>query len=95
LRWLSELICDRSLTTTWSAVEQRWLLTENVKDFQPIMLRALQAGGAITGLLFTSGRAFPRSRRNPGPLIQAINAWLIGGPPGPPVKEDWLRGPDS
>jgi hypothetical protein len=76
----------------WSAAQHRWLLTENVKDFRPIMLRALQAGGAITGLLFTSSRAFPRSRRNPGPLIQAIHAWLTSGPPVPPLKEDWLRG---
>ncbi len=28
----------------WASAEQRWLLTENVKDFRPIMLRALQAG---------------------------------------------------
>lgn len=58
----------------WSAAEKRWLLTENVKDFRPIMLRALQAGGTMTGLLFTSNRALPRSRRNPGPLIQALHA---------------------
>jgi len=79
----------------WSAAQQRWLLTENVKDFRPIMLEALQAGSAMTGLLFTSSRAFPRSRRNAGPLIQALNAWLASGPPAPPLKEDWLRGPDS
>ncbi|MGD0688065.1 MAG: DUF5615 family PIN-like protein [Streptosporangiaceae bacterium] len=79
----------------WSAAQQRWLLTENVKDFRPIMLEALQAGSTMTGLLFTSSRAFPRSRRNPGPLIQALHAWLIGGPPAPPLKEDWLRSPDG
>src|SRR5215467_10740372 len=55
---------------TWAAVERCWLLTENVKDFRPIMLRALQAGGGTTGLLFTSSRTFPRSGRNPGPLIE-------------------------
>jgi Domain of unknown function (DUF5615) len=96
---VAERVDLRSITDddlfAWSAVEQRWLFTENVKDFRPIMLRALQAGGAISGLLFTSSRAFPRSRRNPVPLIQALHAWLIGGPPGAPLKEDWLRGPDS
>jgi Domain of unknown function (DUF5615) len=96
---VAERVDLRSMTDddlfAWSAAENRWLLTENVKDFRPIMLRALQAGGAITGLLFTSSRAFPCSRRNPGPLIQAIDAWLTGGPPGPPLKEDWLHGPDS
>jgi hypothetical protein len=79
----------------WSAANHRWLLTENVKDFRPIMLRALQAGGTTTGLLFTSSRAFPRSRKNPGPLIHALHAWLLAGPPAPPLTEDWLLGPES
>jgi predicted nuclease of predicted toxin-antitoxin system len=74
----------------WASAERRWLLTENVKDFRPIMLRALQAGLPGCGLLFTSSRAFPRSRKNPGPLIRAIDAWLNAGPPPPPVTESWL-----
>src|SRR5690349_2939538 len=73
---------------TWAVAQQCWLLTENVKDFRPIMLQALQAGGGTTGLLFTSSRTFPRSRRNPGPLIEAITAWLAKGPPAPPLIED-------
>jgi len=76
----------------WSTSGRRWLLTENVKDFRPIMLRALQAGGTTTGLLFTSSRAFPRSRKTPGPLIHALHAWLLAGPPAPPLTEDWLLG---
>lgn len=79
----------------WSAAEARWLLTENVKDFRPILLRALQTGGAVTGLLFTSSRAFPRSRQNPGPLIEALHSWLKTGPPAPPVFEDWLLSGES
>ncbi|WP_239405807.1 DUF5615 family PIN-like protein [Frankia sp. Cj3] len=74
----------------WAAAERCWLLTENVKDFRPIMLRTLQAGGAAAGLLFASSRTFPRSRQNPGPLIEAIHAWLAKGPPAPPLIEDWL-----
>lgn len=74
----------------WASAEQRWLLTENVKDFRPIMLRALQAGPPGCGLLFTSSRAFPRSRKNPGLLIRALHAWLTNGPPAPPVTEWWL-----
>jgi NADPH-dependent ferric siderophore reductase len=77
----------------WSDAQHAWLLTENVKDFRPIMLRALQAGGTPAGLLFTSGRAFPRSRKNPGPLTQALHAWLAAGPPAPPITEAWLPGP--
>ena len=74
----------------WASADTRWLLTENVKDFRPIMLRALQAGQPGCGLLFTSSRAFPRSRKNPGPLINALHAWLTAGPPAPPVTESWL-----
>ena len=72
--------------------EMRWLLTENVKDFRPIMLRALQAGSPDCGLLFTGSRVFPRSRKNPGPLIRALHAWLTAEPPAPPVTESWLPG---
>lgn len=78
----------------WSAADHRWLVTENVKDFRPIMLRALQAGGTTAGLLFTSSRTFPRTRKNPGPLIEALNAWLQTGPPAPPLTEGWLLDPE-
>ena len=74
----------------FAAAEGRWLLTENVKDFQPILQQALHAGPPTAGLLFTSSRAFPRSRKNPGPLIHAVHAWLRAGPPEPPITEDWL-----
>jgi hypothetical protein len=77
----------------WAAGQRRWLVTENVKDFRPILLQALQAGTPILGLVFTASRAFPRSRKNPGPLIQALYAWLLSGPPEPPLTEDWLLSP--
>jgi len=79
----------------WANAQRRWLLTENVKEFRPILLRALQADTPVTGILFTSGRSFPRSRKNPGPLIQAIHAWLVSGPPESPLTEDWLLNPAS
>ena len=65
---------SKSTTSIWNGSPQRelttnplsgklgadhWLLTENVKDFRPILLRALQADTAITGILYTSSRAFP------------------------------------
>ena len=75
-----------------ATAERRWLLTENVKDFRPIMLRSLQAGPLTCGLLFTSSRTFPRSGKNPGPLVRALDAWLTARPPAPPVTESWLLG---
>jgi hypothetical protein len=76
----------------WASAEKRWLLTENVKDFRPIMLRALQASQPGGGLLFTTTRAFPRSRKSPGSLITALDAWLNAGPSALPVTESWLLG---
>jgi predicted nuclease of predicted toxin-antitoxin system len=73
----------------------QWLLTENVKDFQPILQQARPAGTPAACLLLTSSRAFPRSRKNPGPLISAIQAWLEAGPPPSPITEDWLLNPDT
>jgi predicted nuclease of predicted toxin-antitoxin system len=77
----------------FAAARRQWLLTENVKDFQPILQQARQAGTPTAGLLFTSSRAFPRSRKNAGPLIHAIRRWLTAGPP--PLTEDWLLDPGS
>lgn len=74
----------------WAAAQRRWLLTENVKDFRPLLLGARQADTPATGILFTSSRSFPRSRKNPGPLISALHAWLRTGPPEAPITEDWL-----
>ncbi len=74
----------------WAAAKRCWLLTENVKDFQPIKLVALAASAPAAGLLFTSNRTFPRSS-NIGPLIDALDAWLRAGPPEPPLMESWLR----
>ena len=79
----------------FAAAQGQWLLTENVKDFQPILQQSLQAGTPAAGLLFTSSRAFPRSRKNPGPLIHAIHTWLTTGTPPPPLTEDWLLHPDD
>jgi len=79
----------------WATSQGRWLLTENVKDFRPILLRALQADTTITGILYTSSRVFPRSRKNPRPLIQAVHAWMLSGPPEAPLTEDWLLNPAS
>jgi hypothetical protein len=75
---------------SWAASQGRWLLIENVKDFRPILLRALHADTSTAGILYTSNRAFPRSRKNPGPLIQSIHFRMLNGPPEPPLTEDWL-----
>ena len=74
----------------YAAGESRRIVTENVKDFRRLLWRSEELGQATAGVLFTSSRAFPRSRRNPGPLIDALHAWLIAPDVGEPPVEDWL-----
>jgi hypothetical protein len=68
----------------------RRIVTENVKDFRPLLHRAQEAGTPGPGLLFTSSRRFPRSRRNPAPLIEALHAWLGQPDVARRPPEDWL-----
>lgn len=58
---------------TWAARENRRVLTENVRDFVPLLATTDPA----LRVLLTSSRRFPRSRRNPGPLLQALHDWLV------------------
>lgn len=78
-----------------AAAQGQWLLTENVKDFQPTLQQSRQARTPAAGLLFTSSRTFPRSRKNPGLLIHAIHAWLTAATPKPSISEDWLLDPGN
>lgn len=84
----------RSMTDSeifaWAANERRWLLTENVRDLRPLLLSTVQTEAKV-GVLFTSSGRFPRSRKNPGPLINALDRWLQAGPPAAPITEDWLE----
>ncbi len=75
----------------WAAERGRRIVTENVKDFAPLLRRAEELGQAAAPLLFTSSRSFPRSRRNPGPLIDALDTWLHAAKSNPPPLEDWLQ----
>jgi hypothetical protein len=77
----------------WAAQHGRRIVTENVKDFAPLLRRAEEQGQAAAPLLFTSSRAFPRTRRNPGPLIDALDAWLRAAKSNPPPLEDCLQHP--
>lgn len=69
----------------WAAHEGRRIVTENVRDFAPLAGR----GDPALRVLFTSSRRFPRSRRNPGPLVDAVRRWLTAPEAHP--DEAWLR----
>lgn len=75
---------------TWAGQHQRRILTENVKDFAPLLRRAEESEQPTTAMLFTSSRTFPRTRRNPGPIIDALDAWLRTADATHRPTEDWL-----
>lgn len=77
----------------WAGEHGRRIVTENVKDFAPLLRRAEESGHTATLVLFTSSRTFPRSRRNPGPLITALDAWLRAPDVTQRPAEDWLINP--
>lgn len=69
----------------WASQEDRRVVTENVRDFAPLAGR----GDPALRVLFTSSRRFPRSRRNPGPLVDSLRLWLTA--PEAHLGEAWLR----
>lgn len=75
----------------WAAERGRSIVTENVKDFAPLLRQVEELGQPTAPLLFTSSRTFPRSRRNPGPLIEALDAWLRAADAAEPLLEAWLQ----
>lgn len=60
----------------WAAAQGRRLVTENVKDFQPLVQLASERGEPVAAILYTSNRRFSRTRRNPTPLLDALRRWL-------------------
>jgi hypothetical protein len=75
----------------WSAERARRIVTENVKDHRRLLMSAEEAGRVCATLLYTSSRTFPRSGRNPGPLIAALAAWMEQPDAAARAGEDWLR----
>jgi hypothetical protein len=75
----------------WAAAAGRRVVTENVKDVRRLLVQARESGSAGATVLFTSSRLFPRMRRNPGPLIAALDAWLNAPGADSRPDEDWLR----
>ncbi len=77
----------------WAESHQRRIVTENVKDFAPLLRAAHQSGHHGLSVLFTSSRTFPRSRRRPGQPIEALDEWLSHDDELQHSAEDWLAPP--
>lgn len=54
----------------------RWIVTENVKDFRPLLQACVGAGVEPVGLLLVDGRRFPRTPAGLPVLARALSAWL-------------------
>jgi predicted nuclease of predicted toxin-antitoxin system len=74
----------------WATEQHRRVVTENVKDFRRLVIGSEQLGEPSCGCLFTSSRTFPRSRHNPGPIVDALDAWLRSPDAARRPAEDWL-----
>ncbi|MBI4491548.1 MAG: DUF5615 family PIN-like protein [Chloroflexi bacterium] len=67
---------DAAIFTT-AQVEGRAIVTENVVDYRPLAVNALQRGDTHRGLVFTSNRRFPRhDPRTAGHLATALDELL-------------------
>lgn len=72
----------------WAGANGRRLVTENAKDFRPLLKGG--EGNAGPGILLTSSRTFPRSSRSVGLLVTALEGWLCRPDAFSRPSEDWL-----
>jgi hypothetical protein len=75
----------------WATSEERWIVTENVKDFRRLLLAAEEAGETGVGLVLTSSRTFPRSRRNLVSLVDTLDHLITTTSAKKAPVEIWLR----
>jgi len=68
-------LSDRDLLRV-ATLEGRAVVTENVGDFVELHRQSIQGAEPHAGLVFTSPRQFPRSRRAIGRLVQALETLL-------------------
>lgn len=72
-------LSDRELLGV-AAAEQRVLVTENVADFAELHRQSLAGREGHAGLVFTSPKRFPRTRRAIGKLVRALDALIESHP---------------
>jgi len=69
----------------------RVLMTENVRDYRPLEIALLAAGGQHAGIIYTSNRQFPRGHpHTTGRLVRALDA-LLADPPALADRSIFLR----
>ena len=85
-------LSDRDLLAVASG-EDRAVVTENVADFVELHRQSVVGGERHAGLVFTSPRQFPRSRRAIGRLVRALETLLSASPETDALRDQvrWLE----
>jgi Domain of unknown function (DUF5615) len=74
-----ESLSDRELLSVMT-VERRALLTENVRDFAPLIRARTQAGESHYGVIYSSSASMPRSRNTIGEFVRRLDRVLVERP---------------
>lgn len=75
----------------FAAGQGRRIVTENIKDFRPLLLDAAASEAAGAPLLLVPPRRFPRGRGDrTAVIVAAIHAWLARPDVAERPVEDWL-----
>lgn len=74
-----------------AAGEGRRIVTENIKDFRPLLVQAYTTGEPFAQLLFVSRRRFPRGTGTRAEtIVKALGAWLNLPDVADRPDEEWL-----
>jgi predicted nuclease of predicted toxin-antitoxin system len=73
----------------WARTEHRTVVTENVADFVELHRRSVMRRRPHAGLILTSPRGFPRTRRAIGRIVRALDD-LLGSNPDLDGQVWWL-----
>lgn len=72
-----------------AAAERRALVTENIRDFMPLVERLPSEGQRHYGVLFTSRRSLLRARAAIGLHVRALDRYLRSHPREDALADSW------
>lgn len=74
-----------------AATSGRRIVTENIKDFRPLLQHAYAAGDPAAPLLLVPLNRFPRGvGHRQAAIVKAVSDWLDAAEVGDRPDEDWL-----
>ena len=82
-------LSDRALLG-FATDDRRAIVTENVADFAELHRRSVLRRDPHAGIVFTSPRRFPRSRRGIGKIVRSLERLVGEGPPDLAEQTWWL-----